>query len=1109
VLSLDLMSWLRKSKSTGTIRPIRDIQSIKATIARLSQTQTWSDDYNDVFQILAPTACPPDPDFTPSGALYHSIPELLRLFGSRCDVFQRIATYFQGLRLFLLSFLLSPVSEPFLAELVDLFPQYATVCPDDTFLEEFVSLLSEHDGFRQLFQSLSHVMRFAAGLIRADISVQQRILLILSKQFEKLPWFYVAGNMATFCRVLPGGQFAFVKNCLLRGDSVPTFIDEFGAHFGEFLGLALTYFNPDSDRRAFVELASRPRYFGLLLPLFQHPEKSGCAEEMFMLSIAHCFESGIAPQSFPLLVHFVDALPPQVLAKGIAEIPPLRKQLIALATDRDYSARLCRVLLKQNLDDGDWAELFVNDMLLRELFSLVESEAQARRLLVISLDAYQAGSLTHAIVLRGAFEFAPELLEADHFLKIVKIFSEATTDIHCILFASPEVFRSPFKALALSLLPPNEFTQPLTRLFCREDYFELVNYDMETMVGLLAAGYGEATGLVKGLWTSKFSMDYIDVLHWADPVLRIDLLCAILPSHRCPELMWVCLENCEFLDAWRCVLFLLLDFPHLPDLDDLGDVSFRDFKELLPMLPTFFFMCSIVFRAHKFFPRTCPWFALTSTLLGILEDIAGACWMSTTGIPALFSGFASIFGTFDVDISSHASVAPGETRTDATFLPPFSTGVFELSETWDSAVVCFCMKEFVELKLDVIEQSTGTDPAAMPNERFNVVIGSLANVVLVSLNHMPADFVTDFLLGLTVTSPFSDDHRMASVLLNVLLVLPPRDDDDSDDVRNQIAAFCCEQIIDGVFDDRPAAILGSIFDRAIQFPEKFVRAVNAVCCSLIEHEPPNSQKENIIYFFENHIHALLPHLSEDSAVLIGHLVCKFSDVLAGQCRTIIECLGQSAVIGEEVKAGLAAFAIADPGIRTRVKTSRTMGGLPTEFFEFPGRFCQKVSKIRTRAGCQRRARARLIEKMNVIDAALFDGLLETMNLFPFTRKKCPSGVLETVFRIVYDCPKSTAETRVTVEIDGVAGECLMIPLERRVSTKPKNKKKKKGRALSLVVAAFDRDNEEFVRRFDMAGRGYHTFQGHAVYRFKMNRLKECERGKQLSRKKFTIYFLDI
>jgi hypothetical protein len=83
-----------------------------------------------------------------------------------------------------------------------------------------------------------------------------------------------------------------------------------------------------------------------------------------------------------------------------------------------------------------------------------------------------------------------------------------------------------------------------------------------------------------------------------------------------------------------------------------------------------------------------------------------------------------------------------------------------------------------------------------------------------------------------------------------------------------------------------------------------------------------------------------------------------------------------------------------------------MGGLPTEFFEFPGRFCETVSKIRALTGCQQLARA----KLNVIDAALFDGLLETMNLFPFRRRQCPSVVLETVFRIVSDCPKSAAET---------------------------------------------------------------------------------------------------
>jgi hypothetical protein len=375
---------------------------------------------------------------------------------------------------------------------------------------------------------------------------------------------------------------------------------------------------------------------------------------------------------------------------------------------------------------------------------------------------------------------------------------------------------------------------------------------------------------------------------------------------------------------------------------------------------------------------------------------------------------------------------------------------------------------------------------------------------------MRPDFVCDFLLGLTVTSPFSDNNEIASVLLNSLLVLPPQeDDDDSDDIRNQIAAFCCDRIIEGVFDDRPAAVLGSLFDRAIQFPEKFIRALDAVCCFLIEHEVAESQKENMIYFFDNHIHALLPHLTEHSIVLIGHIVCKFSDVLTDQCKAIIDCLTQSAVIGEEVKSGLAAFAIADPGIRARPKVNRAMGGLPIAFFEFPGMFCQKVSKIRTRAGCQRRARARLIEKMNAIDAALLDALLETLNLFPFRRKKCPSEVLETAFRVAYDCPKSAAERRVRVEIDGVEGECLMIPLKRRASGKPKKKKKKEDKAVSLVVAAFDRDNEEFVRRFDMAGSGYRTFQGHAVYRLTMNQLKECNRGKQLHRNGFVICFPDI
>jgi hypothetical protein len=49
---------------------------------------------------------------------------------------------------------------------------------------------------------------------------------------------------------------------------------------------------------------------------------------------------------------------------------------------------------------------------------------------------------------------------------------------------------------------------------------------------------------------------------------------------------------------------------------------------------------------------------------------------------------------------------------------------------------------------------------------------------------------------------------------------------------------------------------------------------------------------------------MLPHLNGDSVVLISHLVCKFSDVLTDQCRPIIDCLGQSAVIGEEVKAQL-------------------------------------------------------------------------------------------------------------------------------------------------------------------------------------------------------------
>jgi hypothetical protein len=85
----------------------------------------------------------------------------------------------------------------------------------------------------------------------------------------------------------------------------------------------------------------------------------------------------------------------------------------------------------------------------------------------------------------------------------------------------------------------------------------------------------------------------------------------------------------------------------------------------------------------------------------------------------------------------------------------------------------------------------------------------------------------------------------------------------------------------------------------------------------------------------------------------------------------------------------------------------------------------------------------------------------------------------------------------------------MIPLKKRVNGKPKNRKKEEVNAVSLLVAAFDQDNKEFLKRFDMAGSGYHTFQGHVVYRFNINRLTECERGKYLSRKGFVIYFLDI
>jgi hypothetical protein len=438
-----------------------------------------------------------------------------------------------------------------------------------------------------------------------------------------------------------------------------------------------------------------------------------------------------------------------------------------------------------------------------------------------------------------------------------------------------------------------------------------------------------------------------------------------------------------------------------------------------------------------------------------------------------------MFGTLDFDVANTPVQVNGERKVRVEFMPPFAGESLELSEFWKDRSLNFNLCQFIVGKVDAIRDG---------RETFDLFVSLLTETVLTSLGNIPATRLNQFLMGLTVANPFSrpENHRFSRLLLvSMLQQIAGR---KNQQLADNIAGFCCDRCVDGVFNDCPGTVLSQLIPLAIWNHKKLILAFDSILGFLAEAAPSAIQEgKRVIHEMNlcfNQIHSIL---NDQLRLLLVRITFLFAASSGDECRKLREQLLQSAKSPqsekipqseEEVSSKIAGVLMASRDRMTSIReaNSPAIQNVRKQLREQAVIFCDNQSVLLTKYCWSYWTRGVLTKKVAQIESDLFEGLLEKLGLFPFARRPYQSDQRETVFRVVYEC-STWQVNKVKVEVCGLVGDCLMFSKINDV----------------LLVHSFNESNAPFEIVFDEVGGNREQFNGHAVFRFRREELKETDR----------------
>jgi hypothetical protein len=196
-------------------------------------------------------------------------------------------------------------------------------------------------------------------------------------------------------------------------------------------------------------------------------------------------------------------------------------------------------------------------------------------------------------------------------------------------------------------------------------------------------------------------------------------------------------------------------------------------------------------------------------------------------------------------------------------------------------------ENLINHKVEKIRQNSGVEEGVNERKRSYFFLAQFVDTPLISLQNLPSDgelTTHKFLMGLTIANPFSEpnNHSVSCPFLQILLshlATPVQDGSDQIPmkIQHEIILFCCDRVVDGVFNDCPAAILGSLIPLSMNNPDKLIAALRAIFSFLLRSIPKDAEpQKNILRVAERHLAELLPLMDEDVVILVASVIFAFS-----------------------------------------------------------------------------------------------------------------------------------------------------------------------------------------------------------------------------------------
>jgi hypothetical protein len=123
--------------------------------------------------------------------------------------------------------------------------------------------------------------------------------------------------------------------------------------------------------------------------------------------------------------------------------------------------------------------------------------------------------------------------------------------------------------------------------------------------------------------------------------------------------------------------------------------------------------------------------------------------------------------------------------------------------------------------------------------------------------------------------------------------------------RNEVVGFCYRRVVDGVFEECPAAILGSLIPLAVGNPN-LLCALNATCRSLLEFSVRAAETKQIFLgVFDEYLPRLLPVMDENNLIALASVFAAFADADEPRCRRLFGRLARSRMdLSEDIREWL-------------------------------------------------------------------------------------------------------------------------------------------------------------------------------------------------------------